>query len=42
LPSLFLPGTLHFPLGPGINETLYFQAVALKDADARCFCVEPA
>lgn len=35
-----LPGTLHFPRGPGVEEGLYFQAVALEDADARCFRVE--
>lgn len=39
-PVKLLPGTLHFPLGPGVEEGLYFQGVALKDADARCFRVE--
>ena len=39
-PVALLPGTLHFPGGPGIEQGLYFQAVALKDADARCFRVE--
>ena len=39
-PVALLPGTLHFPGGPGLEQGLYFQAVALKDADARCFRVE--
>lgn len=41
-PFILLPGTLHFPAGPGVEEGLYFQGVALKGADARCFRVEPA
>lgn len=39
-PVKLLPGTLHFPLGPGVEDGLYFQGVALENADARCFCVE--
>ena len=39
-PLKLLPGTLHFPLGPGVEEGLYFQGVALEDADARCFRME--
>ena len=41
-PRWLLPGTLHFPRGPGTPEGLYFQGVALAGADARCFRVEPA
>ena len=41
-PVWLLPGTLHFPCGPGTHEGLYFQGVALEAADARCFRVEPA
>ena len=39
-PVKLLPGTLHFPLGPGVEDGLYFQGVALENADARCFLVE--
>lgn len=39
-PVKLLPGTLHFPGGPGVEQGLYFQAVALKGVDARCFRVE--
>ena len=38
-PVPLLPGTFHFPLGSRAGDGLYFQAVALKDADGRCFCV---
>ena len=41
-PVWLLPGTLHFPRGPGARDGLYFQGVALRGADARCFLVEPA
>lgn len=41
-PVWLLPGALHFPCGPGTREGLYFQGVALRGADARCFRLEPA
>ena len=37
--SLFLPGTLHFPGGPGRQGEFYFHAVGLRRADNRTFRV---
>ena len=35
--SYFMPGTLHFPLGPGASDGLVFQAVGLKGMDGETF-----
>jgi len=35
----FLPGTLHFPLGPGSSRGFWLHAVALEAADDRTFVV---
>lgn len=37
--SLFLPGTLHFPRGPGLAQELFFHGVGLQGADNRTFRV---
>jgi hypothetical protein len=39
--GFFLPGTMHLSLGPGIDGTFFFQAVALQGADGRTFRVCP-
>ncbi|UCE02093.1 MAG: hypothetical protein JSW67_12655 [Candidatus Latescibacterota bacterium] len=39
--GFFLPGALHLSLGPGIDGTFFFQAVALQGADGRTFHVRP-
>lgn len=33
----FMPGTLHFPLGPGLPDEVVFHAVALRGVDNRTF-----
>jgi hypothetical protein len=33
----FMPGTLHFPQGPGHGEALVFQAVGLRGMDGRMY-----
>jgi hypothetical protein len=38
----FMPGTLHFPAGPGIAGRIYFHAVGLSGADNRTFCLRRA
>jgi len=38
--GLFLPGTLHFPSGPGRAGEFYFHAVGLRGADGRTFRVQ--
>jgi len=38
--SLFLPGTLHFPSGPGRAAEFYFHGVGLRRADNRTFRVQ--
>lgn len=35
--TLFMPGTLHFPLGPGLDRETYFSAVALEGVDDQTF-----
>jgi hypothetical protein len=40
LPIQFLPGTFHFPCGPGEADRFHFSAVALKGADGRVFEVD--
>ncbi len=37
--GLFLPGTLHFPTGPGRADEFYFHGVGLRGADGRTFRV---
>ena len=39
--SLFLPGMLHFPAGPGRRDEVLIQAVGLQGADNRTFRVCP-
>ncbi|HVN37870.1 MAG TPA: hypothetical protein VMW19_06805 [Myxococcota bacterium] len=38
----FLPGTLHFPRGPGCSRGFWIHGVALEAADDRTFAVRPA
>ena len=38
--SLFLPGTLHLPRGPGRADEFYFYALGLRAADNRTFRVQ--
>jgi len=38
----FMPGTLHFPGGPGIAGQVFFHAVGLRTADNRLFSVRRA
>jgi hypothetical protein len=33
----FMPGTLHFPQGPGLSDRAFFHVVALRGADNRTF-----
>jgi hypothetical protein len=35
----FLPGTLHFPRGPGLSNCLWIHGLGLKGADNRTFAV---
>lgn len=34
-----LPGTMHFPCGPGLNDQFYFSVLGLKGADNKTFRV---
>lgn len=36
-PVRLLPGTLHFPSGPGTDAGLHFSGVAVAGGDDRCF-----
>lgn len=38
----FLPGTWHFPAGPGLPNQLFVSGVALRGADHRTFCLKRA
>jgi hypothetical protein len=38
----FMPGTLHFPSGPGLADQLLFHAVGLARADNRMFSLRRA
>lgn len=40
-PKLLMPGTLHFALGPGRDETVFFYGIALKGAENRNFALNP-
>lgn len=42
LPKLLMPGTLHFALGPGRKDTVFFYGVALKGAAGRNFALYPS
>ena len=35
--SGFLPGTLHFPMGPGLPDELYFHTVGFTGSDGRTY-----
>jgi len=37
--DLFMYGTLHFSLGPGVPNRFWFQGVALEGADGQTYCV---
>ena len=37
--SYFLPGTIHFPCGPGVADEFFVQTVALHGVDGRTFRV---
>jgi hypothetical protein len=38
----FMPGTLHFPSGPGLDDRVLFHAVGLARADNRTFSLRRA
>jgi hypothetical protein len=38
----FMPGTMHFPLGPGLSDQLFFHVVALRGGDNRTFSLRRA
>lgn len=37
--QFFMPGTIHFPAGPGLPDVLFFSCVGLKEGDDRNFAV---